>query len=85
MGRIKKISDPNILISYLEEKYDHWLLTKDKAKRKWLEDCVFDYINNNLDDALYLEANDWRATGLCAYPNFEKDLRKIINVLNSKL
>ena len=81
----KKISDPLILLNYFDEKYGQWLQTKDKKHRNWIEDCVIQFINYNMDDSIYLEANDWRATGLCAYPNFEKDLRIIIKVLKSKL
>lgn len=81
----KKTSDSLLLLSYLDEKYEQWLLTKDKKRRNWIEDCVMQFINYNMDDSIYLEANDGRATGLCAYPNFERDLKKIINVLKKRL
>lgn len=80
---IRKISDSSFLFDYFKEKYELWLLTRDKKKRKQIEDIVYNFINNNMDDAIYITASDGRATGLCAYPYFEKDLKKLINVLES--
>ena len=79
-----KISDPNILLDYLENIYETWYVTRDKKKRSYIEDCVFQYIQN-MDDDIYIEANDGRASGLCSYPYFETDLKKLINLLKSKL
>lgn len=80
---IKKISDSKFLLEYLKEKHMQWLLAVDKKARERIEDTVCGFVNNNMDDAIYLMASEGRASGLCSYPYFEEDLNKIINVLES--
>lgn len=83
---IKKISDTDYLQSYFEEKYDVWFLSKPKD-RKRIENTVCDFVEHNLDGSIYLQANGGLASGLCSYPHFEDDLKKIISILkelNSK-
>ena len=77
---IKKISDTIYLQSYFEEKYDSWFLSSTKNRQN-IEDCVCQFIENNLDDSIYLRANGGLASGLCSYPHFEDDLKKIISLL----
>lgn len=77
---IKKISDTEYLQSYFEEKYDTWFLSKPKD-RKRIEDIVCDFLEHNLDDSIYLEANGGLATGLCSFPHFEDDLKRLISIL----
>ena len=82
---MRKISDPRVLLDYLNEKYDLWYTTTDKEEKRKIERCVFLYVSNNVDDAIYLEANEGRASGLCMAPHFCEDLQKLIRVLQSKI
>lgn len=77
---IKKISDTEYLQSYFEEKYDIWFQSKPKD-RKHIEDVVCAFLEHNLDDSIYLEANGGLATGLCSFPHFEDDLKRLISIL----
>ncbi len=77
---IKKVTDTIYLQSYFEEKFDSWLLSSAK-ERKRIEDCVCQFVENNLDDSIYLQANGDLASGLCSYPHFEDDLKTLISLL----
>ena len=79
-----KESNPKILLDYLEEKYDLCYTTNDKKKRSFIEEGVLEYIQN-MDDNIYVEVNEGSATGLCTFPNFDHDLKNLINFLRSKL
>lgn len=79
-----KITDPKIIYDYLVDKYDTWFVTRDKKTKDFIEECVIRYIQN-IDDSYYLEANDGCASGLCSFPNFEQDLKKLINILFKKI
>ena len=79
-----KESDPKTLLDYLEKKYDSWYSTNDRKKRNFIEELVVQYIQN-MDDSIYVEVNDGGAGGLCSFPNFERDLKKLILFLRSKL
>ena len=82
---MEKISNPRILLDYLNEKYDLWYTTTDKEVKRRIESYVFHYVDNNLDDTIYIEANEGRASGLCAHPHFDEDIQRLIRVLQSKL
>ena len=76
----KKVTDTIYLQSYFEDKFDSWFLSSTKNRQN-IEDCVCQFIENNLDNSIYLRANGGLASGLCSYPHFEDDLKKIISVL----
>ena len=76
----KKVTDTIYLQSYFEEKFDSWFLSN-STDRKHIEDCVCQFIDNNLDDSIYLRANGGLASGLCSYPHFEDDLKTLISIL----
>ena len=76
----KKVSDTIYLQSYFEEKFDAWFIAG-KKDRERIEDCVCRFLDNNLDDSIYLRANGGLATGLCSYPHFEDDLKTLISTL----
>lgn len=77
---IKKITDTIFLQSYFEEKFDSWFLSSTKERRS-IEDCVRQFVENKLDSSIYLQANSGLASGLCSYPHFEDDLKRIISIL----
>ena len=77
---VKKLVDTFYLQSYFEEKYDSWF-TASLKDRERIEDCVCQFIEHNLNDSIYLKANDGLASGLCSYPHFEADLKKLISLL----
>lgn len=77
---IRKVSDTIFLQSYFEEKYDSWLLSNMKD-RKRIEECVCHFIEHNLDNTIYLQANGGLASGLCSYPHFRDGLEKLIFIL----
>ena len=72
------------LLEYLQDKYDQWYVAR-KLDKERIEDLVYQFIDKNLDDTLYIEVNDGRAAGLCAFPHFEEDLKKIISIIENKL
>lgn len=80
----KKETDPQIILNFLEDKYETWYSCKDKKKRDFIEECVYNYLQF-IDDSIYIEVMDGRASGLCSYPYFEEDLRKLINILNQRI
>lgn len=77
---IKKISDTEYLQSYFEEKYDTWFQSKPKD-RKRIENIVCSFLEHNLDDSIYLQANGGFASGLCSFPHFEEDFKRLISLL----
>lgn len=80
---VKKISDYKIILDYLEDKYNEWYTTTKKDRSK-IEMHVFQYVNN-IDENLYGEANEGRASGLCSSQFFEEDLKRLINLLRAKI
>ena len=82
---MKKNADVIALLDYFEEKYDSWFVTTNLHRRRGIENYVVQFIENNLDEAIYLEANEGRASGLCVYPHFEEDILRLIRVLRSKI
>ena len=80
----QKIADISYLLNYFEGKYDQWILTSNKQKKEIIESHVSQFIEHNMDGALYIEINDGRASGLCDFPHFGEDLKKIIRVLKEK-
>lgn len=81
---VKKISDYKIILDYLEDKYNEWCTTTNKKNRRTIEMHVFQYVNN-IEDTLYIEANEGRASGLCSSHFFEEDLKRLINLLSDKI
>ena len=79
-GMDKKISDTIYLQSYFEEQYEFWYTSKPK-ERQLIEDIVIKFVDNTLADTIYLQVNNGLASGLCSYPHFEEDLKKIIILL----
>lgn len=81
---VKKISDYKTILDYLEDKYNKWYITTNKKARREIQMHVFQYIDN-IDDTLYIEANEGRASGLCSSQFFEEDLKRLINLLRAKI
>lgn len=81
---VKKISDYKTILNYLEYKYNEWCTTTNKKNRSTIEMHVFQYVDN-IDDTLYIEANEGRASGLCSSQFFEEDLKRLINLLSDKI
>lgn len=79
---MEKINDVNFLLSYFKEKYEKWFLSRGKERSK-IENIVFDFVDKNLDDSIYLEANEGSASGLCSSIHFKSDINKLINVLET--
>lgn len=77
---VRKITDTHYLQSYFEEKYDSWFTASIKDRER-IEDCVCQFVEHNLDDSIYVRANNGLASGLCSYPHFEDGLIKIISLL----
>lgn len=67
--------------------YMKWLGTLKRKEKSRIEDEVFRITNNKyyIPDEVYFEANDNRASGLCQNGFFERDLKKLINLLGQKL
>ena len=49
-----------------------------------LERSVYNYLDN-IDDSLYIEMNDGRASGLCGSQFFRDDILRCLNILEEKL
>lgn len=81
---VKKISDYKTILNDLEDKYNEWCTTTNKKDRSTIEMHVFQYVDN-IDDTLYIEANEGRASGLCSSHFFEEDLKRLINLLSDKI
>lgn len=75
--------DENYLKSvyrFLEEKYKEYLLAKKSAKST-IEDSVRTF-SHGINDELYLELNEGRATGLFEHGFFESDLSRSLRILD---
>lgn len=80
-------SNINDAYNRLSELYDRWYGSHSKKEKDDIEVLVFNIINNRyyIPDAIYLNASDGRASGLCQHGYFERDLLKLIDILKTQL
>lgn len=65
---------------YLEEKHSSYCLTNKKSAKSTIEDSVRTF-SHGINDELYLELNEGRATGLFEHVFFESDLSRSLRIL----
>lgn len=81
---MKKEDNPKILFEYLDDKYTEWKLSPNQKKKEFIENCVLQYLEN-MDDQFYCEISEGAASGLCSFPYFEEDLKKILSFLENRI
>lgn len=79
-----KNNDLKAIYEYLSEKYTTWYCSSTKAEKARIERSVYNYLDN-IDDSLYIEMNDGRASGLCGSQFFRDDILRCLNILEEKL
>lgn len=80
---MKKINDAKIILDYLERKSMEGF-TEKKSDRNRIHDEVRRFLDM-IDDCLYIEFNEGRASGLCKEGFYQSDLDKCISSLRKKM
>lgn len=83
---MKKLDDLEYIYHYLDDKYSQYLTMPNKLQkiRYEIEHQVRVFIDD-IDDELYLELNQGRASGLFEHGFFDSDMERSLLILKQKL
>ena len=83
---MKKIDDLEYIYHYLDDKHSQYLTMpiKLQKERYEIEHLVREFIEN-IDDELYLELNQGRASGLFEHGFFDSDMERALRILKQKI